>query len=87
LPGKCRAKPAASWDAEARATLLAGLQRKLATGAKSLVANTGYRRFLAAPDGDGFAIDLQRSRPMRSSMACVAHPLKMWQRQLLVPHS
>ena len=26
-------------------------------GAKSLVANTGYRRFLAAPEGDGFAID------------------------------
>jgi Transposase DDE domain len=44
-------------DAEARATLLAGLQRKLAGGAKSLVANTGYRRFLAAPEGDGFAID------------------------------
>ena len=33
---------------------------KLATGAKSLVANTGYRRFLAAPDGDGFAIDLAK---------------------------
>lgn len=53
----CRNEEEARKDAEARATLLAGLQRKLATGAKSLVANTGYRRFLAAPDGDGFAID------------------------------
>ena len=44
-------------DADARAKLLEGLQRKLATGAKSLVSNTGYRRFLAAPEGDGFAID------------------------------
>ncbi len=47
----CRNEEEARKDAEARATLLAGLQRKLATGAKSLVANTGYRRFLAAPDG------------------------------------
>jgi Transposase DDE domain len=53
----CRNEEEARKDAEARATLLAGLQRKLAGGAKSLVANTGYRRFLAAPDGDGFAID------------------------------
>ncbi len=44
-------------DAEARAALLDGLRRKLAGGAKSLVANTGYRRFLGAPEGDGFAID------------------------------
>jgi transposase len=56
----CRNEEEARKDAEARATLLAGLQRKLATGAKSLVANTGYRRFLAAPDGDGFAIDLAK---------------------------
>jgi hypothetical protein len=53
----CRNEEEARKDAEARATLLAGLQRKLAGGAKSLVANTGYRRFLAAPEGDGFAID------------------------------
>jgi transposase len=53
----CRNEEEARKDAEARATLLAGLQRKLAAGAKSLVANTGYRRFLVAPDGDGFAID------------------------------
>jgi len=53
----CRNEEEARKDAEARAALLDGLQRKLAGGAKSLVANTGYRRFLAAPDADGFAID------------------------------
>jgi hypothetical protein len=53
----CRNEEEARKDAEARAALLEGLQRKLATGAKSLVANTGYRRFLAAPDAGGFAID------------------------------
>jgi hypothetical protein len=53
----CRNEEEARKDAEARAALLDGLQRKLATGAKSLVANTGYRHFLAAPDADGFAID------------------------------
>ena len=53
----CRNDEEARKDAEARAALLEGLQRKLATGAKSLVSNTGYRRFLAAPEGDGFAID------------------------------
>ena len=37
--------------------MLAGLQRKLAGGAKGLVGNKGYRRFLAAPEGGGFAID------------------------------
>ena len=53
----CRNDEEARKDAEARTRLLEGLQRKLATGAKSLVSNTGYRRFLAAPEGDGFAID------------------------------
>ena len=53
----CRNEEEARKDAETRTNLLAGLQRKLAEGGKSLVANTGYRRFLAAPEGDGFAID------------------------------
>ncbi len=53
----CRNEEEARKDAEARAKLLEGLQRRLATGAKGLVANTGYRRFLATPEGDGFAID------------------------------
>src|ERR1700759_4533767 len=39
-------------DAETRAKLRDGLQHKRAEGGKSLVANTGYRRFLAAPEGD-----------------------------------
>jgi hypothetical protein len=53
----CRNEKEARKDAETRATLLAGLQRKLAGGAKGLVGNTGYRRFLAALEGDGFPID------------------------------
>jgi hypothetical protein len=53
----CRNEEEARKDAETRATLLAGLQRKLSGGAKGLVGNKGYRRFLAAPKDDGFAID------------------------------
>jgi hypothetical protein len=53
----CRNAEEARKDAETRAKLLAGLRRKLAEGGKGLVANTGYRRFLAAPEGDEFAID------------------------------
>jgi hypothetical protein len=53
----CRNEEEARKDAETRAKLLVGLERKLTAGAKSLVGNTGYRRFLAAPKGDGFAID------------------------------
>ena len=53
----CRNDEEARKDAETRATVLAGLQRKLTGGAKGLVGNKGYRRFLAAPKGDGFAID------------------------------
>jgi hypothetical protein len=53
----CRNEEEARKDAQTRAKLLAGLQRKLAGGAKGLVGNTGYRRFLAAPDDNGFAID------------------------------
>jgi hypothetical protein len=56
----CRNEEEARKDAETRATLLKGLQRKLATGAKRVVANTGYRRFLAAHEGDGFAIDPEK---------------------------
>lgn len=53
----CRNEEEARKDAETRAKLLADLQRKLAEGGKRLVANTGYRRFLAAPEAGGFAID------------------------------
>ena len=45
-------------DYEAKAvTLAAALERQLKKGEKSLVGNKGYRRFLADPQGDGFAID------------------------------
>ena len=53
----CRNEEEARKDAETRTALLAGLERKLAQGDKALVGNAGYRRFLAAPAGDGFAID------------------------------
>jgi Transposase DDE domain len=53
----CRNEEEARRDAETRAKLLADLERKLAQGDKTLVANVGYRRFLAAPEGRGFAID------------------------------
>jgi hypothetical protein len=53
----CRNEEEARKDAELRNHLLADLARKLAQGDKSLVANAGYRRFLAAPEGQGFTID------------------------------
>ena len=53
----CRNEEQARKDAEARAALLAGLERKLAQGDKALVGNSGYRRFLADRTGEGFAID------------------------------
>jgi Transposase DDE domain len=53
----CRNAEQANKDAETRAALIAGLANKLAQGNKALVANTGYRRFLKEPDGEGFVID------------------------------
>jgi hypothetical protein len=53
----CRNEEQARKDAETRAALLAGLERKLTQGDKALVGNAGYRRFLADPKGDGFTID------------------------------
>ncbi len=53
----CRNPEVARKDAEARATLLAGQEQKLKQGDKALVGNTGYRRFLSAPEGEGFTID------------------------------
>ena len=44
-------------DAAARAAILAALERQLKKGDKSLVGNKGYRRFLATPGDDHFAID------------------------------
>jgi hypothetical protein len=53
----CRNEEEAHKDAAARAELVAGLERKLAQGGKALVSNKGFRRFLKAPEGDGFVID------------------------------
>ncbi|MDX5930240.1 IS1634 family transposase [Acidiphilium acidophilum] len=53
----CRNPEEARKDAETRAKLLSDLTRKLSQGDKALVGNSGYRRFLVAPDGAGFAID------------------------------
>jgi hypothetical protein len=53
----CRNEEEARKDAERRTKLLADLERKLAQGDKTLVSNAGYRRFLAAPEGQGFTID------------------------------
>jgi hypothetical protein len=53
----CRNEEEAKKDAEARAELIAGLERKLTQGDKALVANKGFRRFLKAPEGHGFVID------------------------------
>jgi transposase len=53
----CCNEEEAKKDAEARAELVAGLERQLARGDKALVANKGFRRFLKTPEGDGFVID------------------------------
>lgn len=53
----CRNEEQARKDAEARAELVAGLERKLAQGDKALVSNKGFRRLLKAPRGKGFVID------------------------------
>src|ERR1700675_3744155 len=43
-------------DAAARAAILTALERQLKKGDKSLVGNKGYRRLLAAPGEEHFAI-------------------------------
>lgn len=53
----CRNEERAAQDAQARAAILEGLQKRLAQGDKALLANTGYRRYLKAPEGEGFTID------------------------------
>ena len=53
----CHNEAEAKKDAEARAAILAALERKLAQGDKALVGNAGFRRFLRSPKGEGFTID------------------------------
>src|SRR4029453_18371744 len=50
----CRNEEQARKDAEARAALLVGLERKLAQGDKALVGNGGPPRFPPAPPAAGF---------------------------------
>lgn len=57
----CRNHEEMKKDAAARAAILAGLERQLKKGDKSLVGNKGYRRFLATPGDDHFAIDRARA--------------------------
>ena len=52
----CRNLDQMAKDAADRAAIVAALERQLKRGDKSLVGNKGYRRFLADPQGDGFAI-------------------------------
>jgi len=56
----CRNEERAAQDAQARAAILEGLQKRLAQGDKALLANTGYRRYLKAPEGEGFTIDADK---------------------------
>src|SRR5664279_4508013 len=53
----CRNREEMKKDAAARAAILAALERQLKKGDKTLVGNKGYRRFLATPGDDRFAID------------------------------
>lgn len=53
----CRNEVEARRDAEARAELVAGLERKLVQGDKALVSNKGFRGFLKTPEGNAFVID------------------------------
>lgn len=49
-------------DAADRQAIVAALAEQLRRGAKSLVGNKGYRRYLATPEGTGFQIDKAKIR-------------------------
>jgi len=53
----CRNLDQMKKDAADRAAIVAALERRLKKGDKSLVGNKGFRRFLADPKGEGFAIN------------------------------
>ena len=55
----CRNRAEAAKDAADREAIVANLRRALGRGDKALVGNSGYRRFLKAPE-KGFAIDEAR---------------------------
>ena len=56
----CRNEAEARRDRESRAKMLADLREKLGSGAKQLVANRGYARYLRA-EGRGFALDEEKA--------------------------
>jgi Transposase DDE domain len=53
----CRNQDEARKDAADREAIVASLREQLGSGAKSLVGNRGYRRFLSTPGRDSFQID------------------------------
>jgi hypothetical protein len=53
----CRNQDEARKDAADREAIVASLREQLGSGAKSLVGNRGYRRFLSTPGPDSFQID------------------------------
>ncbi len=53
----CRNEEEARKDAETRAKIVAGLETALANGDMTLVANSGFRRYLKKPKGKAFSID------------------------------
>ena len=57
----CRNPAEARRDAASRAAMVADLEGKLKAGAKALIGNRGYRRYLRT-EGEGFRIDADRVR-------------------------
>jgi Transposase DDE domain len=57
----CRNEEEARKDADRRAALLAGLDRKLSQGDKALVSNKGFRRFVKAIGSGNFSIDYDKA--------------------------
>jgi len=53
----CRNQDEARKDAADREAIVASLREQLRSGAKSLVGNRGYRRFLSTPGPESFQID------------------------------
>jgi hypothetical protein len=56
----CRNEEEAGKDAERRAAILAGLERKLNHGDKALVGNKGFRRFVKTVASGNFSIDYDK---------------------------
>ena len=57
----CRNPAEARRDAASRAAMVADLETKLKSGAKALIGNRGYRRYLKTGD-EGFQIDIDKVR-------------------------